>query len=149
MKIMNINQPIHLFLTRGVGTSKTFTLLLLIHGSLRHYNKKKLGYDPLKQKAILMAYTCKATFNINGTTIHSRLSLPLNCKHLQSLLAKRLNSLSKIYDELQFLMLDEVSLIGSKIFSFIDLHLKSIKHTHNHFFGSMDVIITGDLYQTL
>jgi hypothetical protein len=37
-KIMHPNQPIHLFLI-GVGISKTFTLLLMIHGFLRHYNK--------------------------------------------------------------------------------------------------------------
>jgi hypothetical protein len=87
------------------------------------------------------------TFNIDGTTIHSGLSLPLNCKHLQFLSIERLNSFSKTYDDLQLVVLNEVSLIGSKIFSFIDLHLKFIKHTHNHLFGNMDVIIIGDLYQ--
>jgi hypothetical protein len=143
---MHPNQRIHLFSTGGVGTGKTFTLLLLIHGFLKHYNKK-LGSNPLKQKAILMAYTGKMTFNIDGTIVHSRPSLPLNCKHLQSLSTKRLDSLSKTYDELQLLVLDEVSLIGSRIFCFIDLHLRSIKHTHNHLFENMDVIITGDLYQ--
>jgi hypothetical protein len=62
-------------------TSKTFTFLLLIQGLFKHYNKK-LGSDSLKQKAILMAFTSKTTFNIDGTTIHLALSLPLNCKHL-------------------------------------------------------------------
>jgi len=46
------------------------------------------------------------------------------------------------------MVLNEVSLIGSRIVYFIDLCLRSIKHTHNHFFGNMDVIITSDLYQT-
>ncbi len=87
------------------------------------------------------------TFNINGTTIHSGLSLPLNCKHLQFLSIERFNSLLKPYDDLQLVLLNEVSLIGSKIFCFIDLHLRSNKHTHNHLFGNMDVIIIGDLYQ--
>jgi hypothetical protein len=45
-------------------------------------------------------------------------------------------------------MLDEVFIIGSKIFSFINLRLRFIKHTHSHFFGNMDVIITCDIYQT-
>jgi hypothetical protein len=45
-------------------------------------------------------------------------------------------------------VLDEVSLLGSKIFSFIELHLRSIKHAHNLVFGNVDVIITSDLYQT-
>jgi hypothetical protein len=98
-KRMHVNQLIHLFLTRGVGVGKTFTFLLMIQDFLRHYNRK-LGSNPLKQKAILMAFTCKLAFNIDGTTIHSKLSLPLNCKHSQFLLVKRLNSLSKTYDEL-------------------------------------------------
>jgi hypothetical protein len=87
------------------------------------------------------------TYNIDGTIIHSRLRLPLDYKHLQSLSTERLNSLLKTYDELQLLVLDEVSLIGNKIFSFLDLHVRSIKHAHNHFFGNMDVIITNNLYQ--
>ncbi len=45
-------------------------------------------------------------------------------------------------------MLVEVSFIGSRIFSFIDLCFRSIKHAHNHFLGNMNVIITCDLYQT-
>jgi len=45
------------------------------------------------------------------------------------------------------MVLDEISIISSKIFSFFNLCLKSIKHTHNHFLGNMDVRITGDLYQ--
>jgi hypothetical protein len=130
MKRMHPKQLIHLFLIRGVSTSKTFTLLLLIQGFLRHYNRK-LSFDPLKQKAILMVYIDKMTFNIDDTTIHSRLSLPLNCKYLQSLSAKRFNSLSKTYDELQLMVLNEVSLIGSRIVFFIDLCFKSIKHTQS------------------
>jgi hypothetical protein len=49
------------------------------------------------------------------------------------------DSLPKNYDQLQLLVLDEVSLIGSKTFSFIDLHLRFIKHSHNHFFGNMGI----------
>jgi hypothetical protein len=114
-KRMHMNQPIHLFLIGGAGTGKTFTLLFMIQGFLRHCNKK-ISYNPLKQNTILMMYTGKTTFNIDGINIHSGLSFPLNCKHLQSLSTKRLDYLLKIYDELQLLVLNEVSLIGSKIF---------------------------------
>jgi len=98
---MHPNQPIQLFLLGGVGISKTFTLLLLIHGFLRHYNII-LGSDPLKQKVILMVYIGKMAFNIDGTTIHLGPSLLSNYKHLQSLSAKRFDSLLKTYDELLF-----------------------------------------------
>jgi hypothetical protein len=47
-----------------------------------------------------MAYTSKTSFNIDGNTIHSSLSIPLNCKDLPSLSLKRLNSLIKKYDQL-------------------------------------------------
>jgi hypothetical protein len=38
-----------------------------------------------------MAYIIKTTFNIDGTTIHSSLSIPFNCKDLPSLSSKQLN----------------------------------------------------------
>jgi hypothetical protein len=47
-----------------------------------------------------MAYTGKATFKIDGTTIHSGLSIPLNCKDLPSLNSKKLNNSVKKYDQL-------------------------------------------------
>jgi len=83
-----------LFLIGGVGTTKTFTLLLIIQGLLHHYNKE-LHVDPLKQKTLFMAYIGKTSFNIDGTTIHSTLNIPLNCKHLPSLTFECLDILSK------------------------------------------------------
>jgi hypothetical protein len=64
-----INEPLHSFITRGVSTCKTFMLMLLIQGLLRLYNKH-LRSNLSKRKALLMAYTRKTTFNIDGITIH-------------------------------------------------------------------------------
>ncbi len=61
-----------------------------------------------------MAYIGKTTFNIDGTTIHSSLFIPLNCKDLPSLSSKWFDNLIKKYDLLQFIVLDEISLIGKK-----------------------------------
>jgi hypothetical protein len=94
-----------------------------------------------------MAYTGKTTFNFDGTTIHSTLNIPLNCKHLPSLTFKCLDILSKTYIDFNLLVLDEISLIGNRIFSFIDYRLRAIKRTYHHFFGNLDVIITSDLHQ--
>ncbi len=91
-----------------------------------------------------MAYISKTTFNIDGTIIHLALSIPLNCKHLPSLTSK--HSI-KTYSDLNLLTLDEISLIGNEMFSFIDYRLKAIKRTYHHFFGNLDVIITSDLHQ--
>jgi len=35
----NLNEPIHLFITRGVGISKIFTLMLLIQALIFFYNR--------------------------------------------------------------------------------------------------------------
>jgi hypothetical protein len=63
-----------------------------------------------------MVYIGKVAFNIDGITIYLGPSLPSNYKHLQSLLAKMFDSLLKTYDELQLLVLNEISLIGCRIF---------------------------------
>jgi hypothetical protein len=59
-----------------------------------------------------MAYTGKATFNIDRTTIHSSLFIPLNCKDLPYLSLKQLDSLVLEYNE--------ISLIRKMILYFID-----------------------------
>ncbi len=41
-----------------------------------------------------------------------------------------------------------MSLVGSKMFNVIDNRLKSIKYIQIFFLGGVDVIMTGDSYQT-
>jgi hypothetical protein len=75
----NPNEPLHLFITRGASTCKTFTLMLLIQGVLHFYNKHS-QCNSSKKKTLFMAYTRKTTFNIDGTTIHSSLSIHFTIK---------------------------------------------------------------------
>jgi hypothetical protein len=56
-----------------------------------------------------MAYIIKIIFNIDGTIIHSSLSVPLNCKGLLSLNLEHVDNLVKKYDQLQLIVLDEIS----------------------------------------
>jgi hypothetical protein len=79
--------------------------------------------------------------------IHSSLSIPFNCKDLPSLSLEQLDNLVKKYDQLQLIILDEISLMGKRILKFIDLQLRSIKPIHTKFFKNLDVIIIGDFYQ--
>ncbi len=65
-----------LFLTRGVGTGKTFTLKFIIQILLRLYNRN-MSFDLTKTKALLMASISKVVFNIDGLTIHSTLNIPI------------------------------------------------------------------------
>jgi hypothetical protein len=56
-----------------------------------------------------MAYIKNIIFNIDGTIIHSSLSIPFNCKGLLSLNSEHLDNLVKKYDQLQLIVLDEIS----------------------------------------
>jgi hypothetical protein len=44
-------------------------------------------------------------------------------------------------------MIDDISLVGGKMFNVIDNRLNSIKHIQNKFFGGVDVIIISDFYE--
>jgi hypothetical protein len=61
---MSLNVPIHVFLTKGAGIAKIFTLKLIIQELLLIYNKD-LSSNVTKIKALLMASTCKVAFNID------------------------------------------------------------------------------------
>jgi hypothetical protein len=41
-----------------------------------------------KKKTLFVAYIGKTSFNVDGTTVHSNISIPLNCKDLPSLNAE-------------------------------------------------------------
>jgi hypothetical protein len=62
---------------------------------------------------------------------------------------EKCDSLIKIYDQLSLIVIDEISLVGSKMLSFIDRRLQIIKQNHNDFTGGLDVIMTNNFYQML
>jgi hypothetical protein len=45
-------------------------------------------------------------------------------------------------------VIDEISLVGARIFNVIDNKLRSIKHIQNNFFAGVDVLMTSDLCQS-
>lgn len=88
------SEPLHLFLTGGAGTGKTFTAKAMYQGLLRIYNNT-IGNDPDKTKGLLLAYTGKAAYNLGGTTLHSALLIPFNKSVSTPLSSERLDMLSK------------------------------------------------------
>jgi hypothetical protein len=137
-----------LFLTGGAGTGKTFTLQLIVQGLLRFYHSD-LQSDPLKPKVLLMAFTGKATFNIDGCTIHSALRIPINqsLSNMGKLSSELLNKLTDDYEQIKLIVIDEISLVGARMLDAIDQRLRSIKHFKNKYFLGVYVIVCGDFYQ--
>ncbi len=68
--------------------------------------------------------------------------------NLPNLSLDSLNRFTCRYEQLQFVVIDEISLIGAKMFNVIDNRLRSMKHIQNTFFGGVNVIMIGDFYQT-
>jgi hypothetical protein len=135
------------FFTRGVVTSTTLTLKLIIQELLRSYTKE-ISLFLTKTKALLMVSTCEITFNIDGLTINLMLNIPIQ-KFLFNFLnvsSHSLNWLTCQYEQFQLVIMDEISLIGAKIFNVINNRLMFIKHIKNYLFACLDVIITCDFY---
>jgi hypothetical protein len=86
---------------------------------LIHFYNRHIQSNPFEKKVLFMAYIRKTTLNIDGITIHSNLSIPLNCKDLPSSSSEWLNNLVKKHDQLQLNILDEISLIEKKIWNLL------------------------------
>ncbi len=103
-----------------------------------------------KTKALFMALTSKVVFNIDDLTIHSTLNIPIQQSlfNLPNLSSYSLNWLKCQYEQFQLVVIDEISVVGAKMFNITDNKLKSIKHIQNKFFGGVEVNMISYFYQT-
>jgi hypothetical protein len=145
-KRLNMNSLVHVFLTGRAGTGKTFTAKSLFQIRIRIYDSNSSS-DPMKPKGLIVAYIGKVAYNVGGTTVHSAFLMPFNKSQFLPLRKEILDALSKLYEELQLVFIDEASLIGSRFFYSICSQLRSIKHVQTKYFGNIDMILCGDLYQ--
>jgi hypothetical protein len=73
--------------------------------------------------------------------------MPFNKSHFLPHNKEMLDTLSKIYEKLQLVFIDEAYLIGSSFLYSIDNRMRKIKHVHTKYFGDIDMLLCGDLYQ--
>ena len=140
----------NIFLTGKAGTGKTTFL-------------KYIRENCPKQMAVV-APTGVAAINAGGVTIHSFFQLPFspfvsetkgftvngedaNNKH--TLIGRlRLNSeRRKILQELELLVIDEISMVRADVLDAIDLVLRHFRNRHQERFGGVQVLFIGDMYQ--
>lgn len=143
----------HVFLTGKAGTGKTTFLRKLI--KLTH------------KKALIVAPTGIAAINASGVTIHSLFQLPFGSffpdaagslmnenisfnfntpktivKHLNMQGNKR-----RMLQELELLVIDEVSMLRADMLDAIDFSLRYIRRNRNVPFGGVQLLFIGDLHQ--
>jgi ATP-dependent DNA helicase PIF1 len=139
----------NIFLTGKAGTGKT-TLL------------KKIRESSTKKMAVV-APTGVAAMNAKGTTINSFFQLPpgsffpgdISFENLQSgflSIQSLVSDLSytrektNLFNELELLIIDEVSMVRCDLLDVIDAILRSVRKS-NLPFGDVQLLLIGDLYQ--
>ena len=140
------NTPMHLFITGGAGTGKSFLLRLLREQILR----SNIHSMP---NVLVAAPTGVAAFNINALTLHSLLQLPTqdhsNAEY-RPLSPRNLQILSEAFRHVQYLIIDEISMVSYNTLEHIHLRLNEIKSNlldTDRIFGGISIITFGDLYQ--
>ena len=137
----------NIFLTGKAGTGKTTFL-------------KHVQQHCWKQMAIV-APTGVAAINAGGVTIHSLFQLPLsifipcaeniiegNVLNTRGLLSRlQMNSQKrKILQEIELLVIDEISMVRCDVLDAMDVVLKHIRK-NNQLFGGVQVLFIGDMFQ--
>lgn len=141
----------HIFLTGRAGTGKTTFL--------RHIREQT------SKNTVIVAPTGVAAINAGGVTMHSFFQLPMGAfipgrttgfstgpsagTDLNTLLRNlRFNREKKqLLEELELLIIDEVSMLRADMLDAIDGILRHFRHNLTQPFGGVQVLYIGDMYQ--
>ncbi len=139
--------PLQIFITGGAGVGKSMVLRCVYQGLLRLLAKKE-GQNPEAPRIIIAAPTGKAAYLVEGNTIHSLLKiLPSRGNEYIPLADEHKDSLRIKFKNLNTIIIDEVSMVGNNMLSFIHQRLQEIMQCYNKLFGGLNVILFGDLFQ--
>ena len=141
-------EPYHVFLSGPGGVGKSH-VIKLVHSDTLKLLKLSGAFEPDDVIALLTAPTGVAAFNINGMTLHSAFLLGRSkYSGFQPLSHDRLNTLRTKLSRLMFVIIDEVSMVGSNMLLEIHKRLQQIKGvSDDKVFGGVSILAVGDLYQ--
>lgn len=126
-------EPLHLIVSGTAGTGKSF----LIH-ALRGL---------LQTQVRVAAPTGVAAFNVDGFTLLSLLHLPVRTE-FKDLQGEQLHNLQQAFSGVKYLIIDEISMVGRKMFAKIDSRLRqAFPHKSDEAFGGCSSILVGDFGQ--
>lgn len=122
----------HVFLTGKAGTGKSTLLTYFRAQSTKN--------------VVVLAPTGVAAVHIEGETIHSFFHFRPNVtpENAQRTAAKHKNK--KIYQAVETIILDEVSMVRADLLDSIDIFLRTVRSSDEPF-GGVQMIFIGDMYQ--
>ena len=141
-------EPYHVFLSGAGGVGKSH-VIKLVHSDTLKLLKLSGAFEPDDVIALLTAPTGVAAFNINGMTLHSAFLLGRSkYSGFLPLSHDKLNTLRAKLSRLMFVIIDEVSMVGSNMLLEIHKRLQQIKGvSDDKVFGGVSILAVGDLYQ--
>ena len=104
-------QPLRMIVSGTAGTGKSYLIQCL----------KQLLRDTLR----VTAPTGVAAFNVDGYTLHSLLSLPVK-GDFKELEGSRLQTIQESLADVSYIIVDEMSMVGRKLFGQVDRRLRQI-----------------------
>ena len=132
------------------GTGKSFLIRVVVLIVRRWSQLRCLTKPSPQQGVILAAPTGVAAFNVGGSTLHSAFALKVEKKGKainQKLNARQLSTLKDKLRNCQLVIIDEVSMVGSRILADVHHRLNQVMNTPGGYFGNLGVILLGDFYQ--
>lgn len=130
------------FLTGKAGTGKS-TLLKYI-------------CEHTKKKHVVLAPTGIAAINVGGNTLHSFFKLPFHpllpddprfsFRKIREYL-KYNSTHKKLIEEVELIIIDEISMVRADIIDFIDKILRVYSHRMREPFGGKQMLFVGDIFQ--
>lgn len=111
------DEPFHIFLSGSTGVGKSTVINVLYQTNTKYYDNLP-GDNPDSFKVLLTAFSGKAAFLINGTTLHTAFALPINQfgGKMPKLSDDIANSLRAKLKDVKIIIPDEISMIGILIY---------------------------------
>lgn len=139
--------PLYHFVSGGAGVGKSRLIKAVYQSIIRTYRSEPGPVD--SPEVLIVAYTGKAAHNVNGMTAHTAFSLTMvqgKNQETKELGPEALNTLRVKLTNLKLIIIDEISMMGSKIFEQIHHRLCHVFRTKSAF-GGRSVIVFGDFQQ--
>ena len=123
-------EPLCLIVIGVAGTGKSYLI-----NALRNH---------LQRKCVITGTTGKASFNIRGITIYSLLKLPIGSKLAKDLTGEGLLRLQSNLCDIEYIIIDEFSMLGQTTFGWIDKRCRQATGFHDKLFGGKSLLLIGD-----
>ena len=121
-------EPLFLIIIGVAGTGKSFLIDAI--------------QNLLQCRCAVTATTGKASYNIRGITIHSLLKLPVGPRGNKDLTGESLSRLQQSLNGIDYIIVDEYSMLGQTTFGWIDRRCKQATGKYDQILGGKSFILT-------